>query len=156
MRTSWMRHMLVAAAAGLLVCSALPVHAQERRFGAGIILGEPTGLSAKLWVGEKAAVDAAVAWSFQGDGAFYLHASYLYHFFNLEPTLPDSFSAYVGGGGKIVFRKDTELGLRIPVGLSYMLSEVPLEAFLEVAPGILLIPGTDADIGGGIGIRYYF
>ncbi len=156
MRISWMRVVIAVLGVGLLASVALPVQAQERRFGAGIILGEPTGLSAKLWVGERAAVDAAVAWSFQGDGAFYLHASYLYHFFNLQPNLPEALSAYIGAGGKIVFRKDTELGLRVPVGLSYMFKEAPVEAFLEVAPGILLVPGTDADIGGGIGIRYYF
>jgi diaminopimelate decarboxylase len=33
---------------------------------------------------------------------------------------------------------------------------VPLDVFFEVAPGVGLFPETSVDVGGGIGIRYYF
>lgn len=154
MRSRWLKCLFAGLAIGTLVVSAGVAPAGD--FGAGIVLGEPTGLTAKLWVGERTAVDAAVAWSFSEEDALYLHANYLYHFFHENPDLPKALSAYVGAGGKIVFRSDTELGIRVPVGLSYQLEQVPIEVFLEVAPGVLLVPDTDADIGAGIGVRYYF
>lgn len=154
MRTGWVKFMLAVLVVGMTATAARVAPAGD--FGAGIILGEPTGLTAKLWIGRKTAVDAAVAWSFSEDEALYLHANYLYHFFHDNPDLPEALSAYIGAGGKIVFRSDTELGIRVPVGLSYLLGQVPIEVFLEVAPGVLLIPETDADIGAGIGVRYFF
>jgi hypothetical protein len=37
--------------------------AQDSGFGIGIIAGEPTGLSGKLWLGGNNALDMAAAWS---------------------------------------------------------------------------------------------
>jgi hypothetical protein len=37
---------------------------EKNDFGLGIILGCPTGLSAKLWLSKSSAFDAATAWSF--------------------------------------------------------------------------------------------
>ena len=55
----------------LLGIIALPITlgAQDSGFGLGIIFGEPTGISFKGWIGRRAAFDAAVAWSFEGEGA---------------------------------------------------------------------------------------
>ncbi|MEL6181293.1 MAG: hypothetical protein AAFS10_20215, partial [Myxococcota bacterium] len=72
---------------------------------------------------------------------------------------------YVGIGGKLWVRDDDDnddddddfgLGVRVPVGICLLLTEAPLEFFAELALGLRLIPGTDADIDGGIGVRYYF
>ena len=38
--------------------------AQEKDFGVGAILGEPTGVSLKKWLGARTAIDGALAWSF--------------------------------------------------------------------------------------------
>ena len=53
---------------------------QDRGFGAGIILGEPTGLSAKSWLSQQNAIDLGLAYSFRHRGYFHLHADYLWHF----------------------------------------------------------------------------
>ena len=44
-----------------------PEGAMDRRFGAGLILGEPIGASFKYWLDEQIALDGAVAWSFRHD-----------------------------------------------------------------------------------------
>jgi hypothetical protein len=48
------------------------------------------------------------------------------------------------------------LGMRIPFGLEWRPSEAPLGVFVELAPGLTLIPGTSSFFQGDIGIRYYF
>ena len=44
----------------LLGVFSLGIAAQDSGFGAGVIFGEPTGLSLKSWMSSKTAVDAAV------------------------------------------------------------------------------------------------
>ena len=45
----------------------------DRRFGAGVILGEPIGASLKYWLNERIALDAAVAWSFGNEDEDEVH-----------------------------------------------------------------------------------
>jgi hypothetical protein len=141
----------------LVVFAVVPERtlARENKFGAGVIIGEPTGLTVKYWVGAWTAVDAAVAWSFKNGGALYLHADYLFHFVSPVPRSSGEFSAYAGGGAFLAFRDDFSFGIRVPVGMSYRF-EVPVEAFAEIAPGLLLVPETGFELGGGVGLRYYF
>jgi len=119
----------------------------------GIILGEPTGLSGKQWIGEGASLDLAVAWSFVPEGAFYLHVDYQQHFDDLDIDV-GTLLWFAGIGPRIYIGNDVGLGLRIPVGLVYDIDDVPLEVFLELAPGLNLFPGTVFNFGGGIGVRY--
>ena len=56
--------------------SAVPAVAADAGGGTwelGVILGEPTGLSAKYWMSQETALDFGAAWSFKGDGQFHLH-----------------------------------------------------------------------------------
>ena len=41
--------------------------AQERDLGLGVIIGEPTGISAKLWTSPVNALDFGLGWSYGGD-----------------------------------------------------------------------------------------
>ncbi len=41
--------------------------AQDRDFGLGVIIGEPTGISAKLWTSPINALDFGLGWSYGGD-----------------------------------------------------------------------------------------
>lgn len=130
--------------------------AETETFGLGVLLGEPTGISAKLRLDSTSALDAAAAWSFIGDGAFYFHADYLFHFNDVLFVDPGELPVYVGIGGKILLKDEPRLGARIPLGLAYEFEGAPLDVFFEIAPGVGLFPETDVDFGGGIGIRYYF
>ena len=46
--------------------------------------------------------------------------------------------------------------MRVPIGISALFDELPLEVFAEVAPGLRILDKTDPDVDGGIGIRYVF
>lgn len=137
------------------------VAAQEGGFGLGIILGEPTGLSLKQWVAANTAIDGAIAWSFGKHDALHLHANYLVHNFKLFKVEQGKLPIYYGIGGRIKFEEngtdeDTKIGVRIPVGISYILANSPLDIFLEIAPLLDLTPSTEFDLNGAVGIRYFF
>jgi hypothetical protein len=136
---------------GLSLC----VSAQNKGLGLGIIVGEPTGLSAKIWTTEHSALDAAMAWSFVGNGFLRLHSDLLIHRHLIEVD-KGSLPVYFGLGAKLGFASDLELGIRFPLGLAYHFESTPFEAFLEVVPIFRLIPQTAIAMDGGIGIRYYF
>jgi len=132
------------------------VFAQDSGLGLGIIFGEPTGLSAKMWTSERTAIDAAVAWSFVGSGWLHIHADFLMHNFDLINVSEGSLPVYFGVGAYIGLSSDLGLGARVPVGLAYHFEGTPVEVFFELAPGLALLPEIKFYMGGGIGARYYF
>lgn len=125
-------------------------------FGAGIMLGEPSGISLKKWNNQQSAFDIGIAWSFSGNNdALLLQGDYLIH--NWFDDIDEGRLAwYYGIGGRVVFANDAVLGARIPVGLNYLISDQPIGLFAEVAPILDLVPDTEFDGSGAIGIRYYF
>ena len=135
---------------------SLGVFAQDSGFGLGIVFGEPTGLSAKMWTSQKTAIDAAVAWSFVGTGWLHLQADFLIHNFDLISVSEGSLPVYFGIGAYLGMSSDFGLGARIPVGIAYHFEGAPVEIFAEVAPGLALLPAISFYVGGGIGVRYYF
>jgi hypothetical protein len=144
---------LIAAAIILLTNFSL---SQTRGFGLGIVLGEPTGLSAKLWTGSSNAFDFAAAWSFKGDGHLLLQADYVWHTFDLIKVSSGRLPLYYGIGGRIILTDDPLLGIRIPLGLNYQFASAPVDIFAEIVPILDLIPSTDFDLGGGLGVRFWF
>lgn len=135
---------------------SLGVFAQDSGLGLGLIFGEPTGLSAKMWTSERTAIDAAVAWSFVGSGWLHIHADFLMHNFDLINVSEGSLPVYFGVGAYLGLASDLGLGARVPVGLAYHFEGAPVEVFFELAPGLALLPEIKFYIGGGIGARYYF
>ena len=131
---------------------------QNKGFGLGVILGEPTGVSAKSWMSSTTAIDAALAWSFVDKGALHIHADYLFHNFQLislegKSKLP----VYYGIGARIKFGDDdTRLAVRIPVGIDYLFGDAPVDIFLEVVPMLELIPKTKFQFNAALGARYFF
>jgi len=137
-------------------------------FGLGVILGEPTGISVKKWISHDNAIDAAAAWSFSENDSFQIHADYLIHNFDvLKSAVPEGrLPVYFGIGGRIKLQNndnlnrrndhDALLGVRIPFGISYLFAKAPVDVFAEIVPVLDLIPGTDFDINGAIGARFYF
>ena len=141
---------------GLMIISSKPIIAQDHGFGLGIILGEPTGLSAKLWTSSSNAFDFAAAWSFKGEGNMLLQADYVWHSFRLIHVLSGKLPLYYGIGGRVILSDDPLLGVRIPLGLNYQFADAPIDIFLEIVPILDLIPATDFDLGGGLGVRFWF
>jgi hypothetical protein len=139
-------------------------------FGLGIILGEPSGLSAKYWIGEANAADAGMAWSFVNQSVAF-HADYLYHlrgvivlgdssdippFAGIGGYLRINRSNYVDPQGGDALPDPVEVGVRIPLGLCYRFSQVPIELSLELVPALELFPATTFKLQGGLAVRYYF
>ncbi len=131
--------------------------AGQSGFGLGFILGAPTGISAKQWLGHSQACAAAAAWSTSGDEeSFYLHGDYLFQRPNGIAINATFLDWHYGVGLSMQFSKNTRVGLRLPIGLDYSLSSMPIEFFAEVVPVVLLTPDTGFDIDGGIGVRIFF
>jgi hypothetical protein len=148
--------------------------ATARPLGLGVILGDPTGLTGKVWTGSQSAIDFGLAFSF-GDYML-IYADYLYHFpgaFGQSSNFARDLTPYLGIGGLIAFSTDGRyrddrgvvfrntnssvgLGLRIPLGLEWRAPDVPIGVFVELVPGISLVPNTSGFLQGGIGARFYF
>ena len=135
--------------AALMVLSAAALKGQSTELG--VIIGEPTGASAKFWTSNRAAADLGVAWSFGGSGNMHLHSNYLLHFWLRSGT-----AFYIGLGGRLLFKDNMELAARIPFGLQFNIDRLGL--FFELAPTLPLIPetGSGFDINGGVGLRFRF
>ena len=151
---------------GLAVAGA--GQAQEEGLGVGIMVGEPTGLSLKKWVGGNRAIDAGVAWSTSENDSLHLHADYLVHNPDLLAT-PDKdgrFLLYCGIGARMKLEEDnngrgrnnddTLVGIRVPFGISYQFSKAPVDIFAEIVPVLDVVPDTEFDLSAAIGARFYF
>ena len=134
---------------------SLPIFSQGSGVGLGIIIGEPTGISAKIWTGDQTAVDAALAWSFVDSGFLRMHADMLVHKFFIDVD-QGQLPVYFGLGAKLVLASDLELGVRIPLGMSYLFESAPFDIFVEVVPGLNLLPATTFFIDAALGARYFF
>lgn len=152
------------AAAALVLVAGGAARAEGGPFGAGIILGDPSGLSLKLFLDGRHALDAAVDYSFL-DNALYVHADYLLHFdaWVARGASRHLFIPYVGIGGKVGVHEGDKhghgeggLGVRVPLGVAWMPQAVPIDVFLEVVPGLFLLPATDPDLDASLGLRYFF
>ncbi len=143
--------------------------AQERNFGLGVILGEPTGISAKLWTSPGTAFDFGLGWSVGGDrigrydGSYnggsriHFHMDYLWHAFDLIPTA-ERVQIFYGLGGRLNNGAgyNSSLAIRGVFGAAWFPSETPIDMFLELVPSLQVTSSTGFGFDAGIGARYYF
>jgi hypothetical protein len=143
---------------GVALFIGTDANAQDEDFGIGFMVGEPTGLAAKKWIGGKSAFAGGAAWSFVNNSAMVLHLDYLHHnyeAFNVRVE-KGKLPFYMGIGGRIKLDDESRLGARVPIGVVYVSDEYPLDVFFEVVPLLDLVPETSFTVNGGIGLRYYF
>jgi hypothetical protein len=129
------------------------------KFGVGATFGEPIGADVKYWFNEKMAIDGAMGYSFHDNTELYMQSDILWHEFHLFPVSHGQLPLYFGVGGLARFRKDdipNQVGIRVPVGVSYMFENAPVDIFMEVGPTLDIAPGIKGEVTGGIGIRYWF
>ncbi|MEZ4702643.1 MAG: hypothetical protein R2834_20080 [Rhodothermales bacterium] len=143
------------AVLGVFGLQPLPAWAQDNPFGVGIILGAPTGISAKYWVRDTRAIDMAAAWSLENDGSIQLIADYVWHTTRFEGLETNRSYAYYGIGGRLSAGERAVIGVRGPFGATYLFDE-PFDVFIEVVPVFDLAPYTRLTLQLGIGGRYYF
>ena len=140
-------------------------------FGAGMAIGNTsTGGTAKLWFSPEIAMQfGAGAGPFGNNVRFQLDFLYSYYRWDSEDgqySLP--FYVGVGGQAGIFFKYPypadrTDLGVRVPIGMSVVVPNNPIELFFEVAPDVATYDDTIAKkqrgvfyVDGQIGARFYF
>jgi hypothetical protein len=143
--------------------------AQDRGFGLGIILGEPTGFSAKLWTSPTTAFDFGLGLSVGGDGfrrssgtfggqsRIHFHMDYLWHSFEAfksDVRLP----VYYGVGGRFNTGAgyNNSAAIRGVFGILWLPRQAPVDLFLELAPTLQFTSPAGFGMDAGIGARYYF
>jgi len=150
MKNIFMGLMMAAAAAAI---AAPAVNAQTfKKAGFGVIVGDPIGGTAKLWLDEAYAVDLGVG--FSGDTVMW--GDLLYHMWNLLPQPEEGkLGVYIGAGPRLETRRDTEFGVRTIAGLTWRITRQPLEFFAEAGPVFRMTPSGGVGADGGIGVRFY-
>ncbi len=173
-RRTHMRVMLrKIIAVGALVLLGQACQAQDKGFGLGFVIGEPTGISMKGWVSGDKAIAGAVAWSVWNGASLHLQADMLFHKPDLIKVGKGRLPLYYGPGLRMRFwndgrywrhgkwynydgRRRSDLAVRFPVGLAYWFDGAPVDVFLEVAPTLTLVPSTWVEFEGALGARYWF
>ena len=127
-------------------------------FDLGIIIGEPTGLSAKKWLDATHAIDVAVGWKTGTVDEATVQADYLIHDFTIirGGNWPTVF--YYGIGARVHDRNNRRQrdGIRLPVGVEIEAVVPSLQLFAELVPRLDVSPETDFHIDGALGFRYRF
>lgn len=143
---------------------------EKGTLGLGLIIGEPTGLTAKLYLSDDTAIQGAAGSAVLG-GGLQVHGDYIIHPWILENRESFVMPAYVGGGLRFLRHDrgdggddDFHAGVRAVIGMVFDFKTVPLDVFVEIA-GVADIrfdtddedhKGFGLDINAGAGARYYF
>lgn len=134
--------------------------AQPGNFGLGAIIGDPTGIHVKVWNQETRSWNFAAAWSAGVNDRLVLQGDHVFYDYDLldVDTNDGELPIYYGLGFHLRMSEETdsELGIRVPLGISWVFAEAPLDVFFEIAPSVNLYPETDFEMHGGIGLHYYF
>jgi hypothetical protein len=176
------RTLITAFVAAILVVGAVrTANATEvgygRKFGLGFMVGDPTGLSAKLWVGATNSIDFGLGfWGYgfdncaPGAGAPCNHFGYHAGTFNADYLWQSNIVRgqaqldwHIGAGGRAIWYGGCNgdcfaFAARMPVGLDLMFNNPSmLEVFFELAPTLYFVPAfADFGIEGALGVRFYF
>jgi hypothetical protein len=172
----------IAVIAGVLVTTAVIPEADARprpsrkrnfsankTFGLGLMLGAPTGLSGKYFIGQDTAIDFGVGvirYYRHRRSNLHIHADFLWHPVSLASTEPFELPLYFGVGARVWDFDDDDdragfgLGVRVPIGIAFDFNNVPLDVFIELALVVDLFFDYDddyaGDVNGAVGVRYYF
>ncbi len=149
--------------------SASFAYGEAGRWAAGVVLGAPSALTAKHWKNTLQAYQFGLGYDV--DRHVTVYGDHLWHF----PEVPGQMNIeaqglvpYIGVGGLVrVFtdagprNRDNEgrnirILFRVPLGVEWMIPQVPLALFVELAPGVRILPNLTGEFGGGLGLRYYF
>lgn len=181
------RKALLSTVVGIVLSFAVTAHAgadvrrgpyrTDKVFGLGLMIGSPSGLTAKYFLGEPIALQFGLGSSHYGhhdhDGrdhghyrndGLHLHGDVLWHPVVLleNPTLQLPF--YVGVGAQVRSHDDyddhdghSHLGARVPFGVALDFNRVPIDVFFELAFALEIIgPDSHSYVTGSLGARYYF
>lgn len=127
-------------------------------WGIGIQIGDPNGLNLKHYNPGGASFDALFAWDL--DDYFFMN---LHGIWEKSLSRSPDFNFYYGPGAFIGFldrdsrifdEEEMVLGVSGTAGLNVYIDR--FEIYLQVTPRLKVIEQTDADVGGGVGFRFFF
>ncbi len=145
----------------------------NKTFGVGLELGEPTGINGKVFLQPDQALDFGIGEIYHhyygGDGG-HIYVDYLWH-----PTVLTSQEAfelpfYIGVGGRAwsfdyncggrTCTGAEAFGIRVPIGISFDLNNVPLDIFVQATPTLdffrdYATHDVFLDIDFSVGIRFW-
>ena len=163
-----MKKLLIILVLGIIFCiTQVPTFAEDGRFGVWFILGDPTGLTGKYRLNNVNSIQLLVGW--KEDGDFHLIGDYTFTWRNLiQPSGNLVFPVHLGGGVHIFndAKKDDNnpntdddedkfrLGPRFIAGIGIEIQR--FEVYAEVGLGLFILPETDGNFTGGVGVRFYF
>lgn len=155
----------------------------KARFGLGLEVGAPSGLNMKYFLGGMLAIQAGVgvveSWGYDGT---HVHAEAVWHPAVLARTPAVEIPVHIGVGARYLdhddymdrcwngrfyepcYGDDGHLGVRAPVGISFLFRRVPMDIFLELALVFDLVhfqgryeyEHDHAALHGALGARFYF
>jgi len=138
----------------------LPIQYAQRpspSVGIGFQAGDPTGLSLQFYKSRGMTTDILFAYHF--DNFFFLNVHGLW---DTHLDRGEHFHLYYGPGGFVGIRTfkneprtdEVAAGISGNLGLNLVLSR--FEIFGQVTPRLEVTPATNLDIGGGVGLRFFF
>ena len=138
---------------------------EGKEFGFGIILGDPTGGTAKLWLSGDNALAFHLGASYFGSPR--IGVDYLWHFDAFNSNIVNLYAGPGGvigiGEGKGFWYKkrfirtgnDIGIGGRAMFGINIVPLRSPLEIFIELGVLIAFAPDFGSAADAAIGIRFY-
>jgi hypothetical protein len=165
---------IIFAGMSLFIFSACispsPVNAQPGGFGIGLMLGEPTGVTAKIWNSDRTAWVIDVGDSYFGEPR--VDVDYVWHFNSYNSPYVSLYAAvggvagfgegysgffYTRSGDRFYYRTTDNVGFagRAMLGLNFIPYRTPLEFFAELGPLVGIAPLYGWNLDFALGLRFY-
>jgi len=163
----------------LALALSFSAFSQTSGTGIGVSIGTNVDFTAKFWTGETTALAVAAGIDYGGYwGGIHASADYLFHLWSFDVG-QDMMKVYFGPGVGVGFSfRDSDyyyydswwnhddydnfsriwLTIRAPGGVGYYFHSMPLECFVEFAPGLDIFgpDGFDTRWASYVGARWYF
>ena len=141
--------------------SAVSTERQGGNFGLGVAVGAPAGVTGKLWLGDWSGIQFTAGGDLGRMGDLATTVDYVVHFRPID-TGTDEYSIplYIGGGFSGSWNwtemQKGYIGPRLVTGLTVLVTSMPIEIYVEMAPTFYILEDLSWSIDGQFGARYYF
>lgn len=131
----------------------------HKRFGVGVVVAGPTGLTAEYIYGKNKDIAASLGWN---ESSFHLNLDHHWNKKNWVKVDGVGINVYLGLGLRWINWQSrdsetaSEIGLRVPFGIQHIFREVPIQIFFELAPAFVFVDHTGLVFDIALGARYFF